>query len=112
MDTPEDTTITNPGDGSTGAATAQPWMQLPLRAFLTGQPVLPVAVTLSAGARIAPPVTGRTLLPPEPTGYGATARQRSRERYGRDRAEVEAAIRARHDGQPGPGGTGRREARP
>jgi len=48
VDTPEDTTITNPGDGSTGAATAQPWMQLPLRAFLTGQPVLPVAVTLSA----------------------------------------------------------------
>jgi len=47
VDTPEDTTITNPGDGSTAAATAEPWMQLPLRAFLTGEPVLPVAVTLS-----------------------------------------------------------------
>ena len=48
MDTPEDTTITNPVDGSTTADTAEPWMQLPLRAFLTGEPGLPVAVTLSS----------------------------------------------------------------
>jgi len=47
VDTPEDTTITNPVDGSTAADTAEPWMQLPLRAFLTGEPGLPVAVTLS-----------------------------------------------------------------
>ncbi len=59
---------------------------------LQGLDAYEVAVTLSTGARIAPPVTGRTFLPPEPTGYGATARQRSREHYGRDREEVEAAI--------------------
>jgi hypothetical protein len=78
---------------------------------LQGLAAYEVVATLSAGARIAPPVTGRTLLPPEPTGLGDAARQRSRERYGIDRAEVEAAIRARHDNRPGPGGFGRRETR-
>jgi hypothetical protein len=47
VDTPEGTTITNPVDGPTVADTAEPWMQLPLRAFLTEEPGLPVAVTLS-----------------------------------------------------------------
>src|SRR5207247_1726359 len=35
---------------------------------LQGLAAYEVAATLSAGARIAPPVTARTLLPPEPTG--------------------------------------------
>ena len=42
MDTLEDTT----GTADATAETA-PWMQLPLRAFLTGEPSLPVAVTLA-----------------------------------------------------------------
>jgi hypothetical protein len=45
VDTPEDTTTTTePSAGATAAA--EPWMQLPLRAFLTGDPGLPIAVTL------------------------------------------------------------------
>ena len=79
---------------------------------LQGLGAFEVVATLSTGARIAPPVTGRTLLPPEPTGQGATARHRSRITYGRDREEVEAAFRARHDGRPAAGGLGRREVRP
>jgi hypothetical protein len=70
-----------------------------------------VVATLSAGARIAPPVTARTVLPPPPTGLAAEVRARSRERYGRDRAAVEAAILARHTGRRPSGGVGRREAR-
>jgi hypothetical protein len=78
---------------------------------LQGLDAFEVAATLSTGARIAPPVTGRTLLPAQSTGRGEEVRQRSRERYGRDRGDVEAAIQARHAGRPVPGGVGRREAR-
>lgn len=70
-----------------------------------------VVATLSTGARIAPPVTGRTLLPRASTGLAEEARKRSRDRYGRDRAEVEAAILERHDGRRPTGGVGRREVR-
>jgi hypothetical protein len=76
---------------------------------LRGLPAYEVAATFSAGACIAPPVTARTLMPPAPTGLGQAARARSRERYGRDREEVEAAIRARHEDRMPAGGTGRRE---
>jgi hypothetical protein len=79
---------------------------------LQGLGAFEVAVTLSTGARVAPPVTGRTVLPPAPTGYGKAARQRSRERYGRDRAEVEAAIRARHEGRDNQPTTARRRVQP
>jgi hypothetical protein len=68
-----------------------------------------VAVTLSAEGRIAPPVTGRTLLPPPVTGVAEAAREHSRRFYGQDRHEVEAAIRARHAGTAGSGAVGRRE---
>jgi hypothetical protein len=81
-------------------------------ADLQGLGAFEVAATLSTGARIAPPATGRTLRPPEPTGQADVTRARSRQRYGRDRDEVEAAIRARHEGRPVPGGFGRRKARP
>jgi hypothetical protein len=78
---------------------------------LQGLSAFEVVATVSAGARIAPPVTGRTLLPPPATGLAEEARARSRERYGRDRSEVEAAIRARHEGRSPGGGLGRREVR-
>ncbi|GAA1795221.1 type IV secretory system conjugative DNA transfer family protein [Luedemannella flava] len=78
---------------------------------LQGLGAYEVVAKLSAGARIAPPATGVTVLPPEPTGFGKKARRLSRERYGEDRDVVEAAIRARHDG-PGPTGSlGRREVK-
>jgi hypothetical protein len=79
---------------------------------LQGLAAYEVVATLSAGARIAPPVTGRTLLPPTATGLAEEARRRSRERYGQDREEVEHAIQARHEGTMPAGGTGRRGARP
>lgn len=67
-----------------------------------------VVVTLAAGARIAQPATGVTLPPPPATGQAAAVRAHSRERYGRARSQVEAAIRARHGAQRGPGSVGRR----
>lgn len=78
-------------------------------ADLQGLGAYEVVASLSAGARVAPPATAITRLPPPPTGQGAAARQHSRERYGAAREEVEAAIRARHAGRPGPGAVGRRE---
>ncbi|TDO30686.1 type IV secretion system coupling TraD/TrwB family protein [Kribbella sp. VKM Ac-2527] len=78
---------------------------------LQGLGAYEVAVSLSAGARIAPPLTGQTLLPPAPTGNASAARQHSRQTYGRDLADVEAAIRERHEGRLPGGGTGRREVR-
>jgi hypothetical protein len=68
-----------------------------------------VVATLSTGERIAPPATATTLPPPPVTGQGEAARQRSRERYGVDRDQVEAAIRARHEGRRRPDAVGRRE---
>jgi uncharacterized protein DUF87 len=75
---------------------------------LQGLGAFEVVATLSAGARIAPPVTGRTLPASGGTGQAEAARQRSRERFGRDRKEVEAAIRTRHEGRPVAGGIGQR----
>ena len=54
---------------------------------------------LSTGAAVAPPASIRTLPALEPTGSAAEVRRRSRERYGRDAAEVERSIRARIEGQ-------------
>ncbi len=79
---------------------------------LQGLAAFEVVATLSTGGRIAPPVTARTLLPPEPTGLGDTVRARSRARYGRNREEVEQAIRARHESRLGAGELGRQEVRP
>ncbi len=70
-----------------------------------------VVASLSTGARVAPPVTGITLPPPPSTGQAAAAREVSRRRYGIDRQIVERQIRARHEGRPGSGAVGRREAR-
>ena len=69
-----------------------------------------VVARLTASGRATPPVTGTTLPPPAATGQAEIARSQSRAKYGISRAEVEAAIRARHVGRrPGSGTpTGRR----
>ena len=51
---------------------------------------------VSSGSMTSPPISIRTLPPPATIGSGERVRQLSRERYGRPRAEVEEAIRARH----------------
>jgi hypothetical protein len=63
---------------------------------LMGLGAYEIVATLSAGSRVAPPVTGRTLLPPPATGQAEAARTSSRQLYGVPRAEVEAAIQKRH----------------
>lgn len=70
-----------------------------------------VALSISVGGHVAPPATGVTLPAPEPTGSGERARALSRERYGRDRTEVEAEIRRRHGERPGQGSVGARRRR-
>src|SRR5664280_1594302 len=69
-----------------------------------------VVARLSAGGQTARPVTGSTLPAPAVTGQAATARLRSRAHYGTDRAEVEAAIQARHTRRVGGGPVGRRRS--
>ncbi|HEX9776009.1 MAG TPA: hypothetical protein VGB83_10580 [Actinomycetota bacterium] len=54
-----------------------------------------VALSINLGDRIAPPATGRTLPMTPSLGSAQRVRHLSRMRYGRDRAEVEAAIRER-----------------
>jgi hypothetical protein len=53
------------------------------------------------------PVTGRTLPPTAPTTDGATLAADSQQRFGVDRAEVEAALRRRISGGPQTRPTGR-----
>jgi hypothetical protein len=59
-----------------------------------------VVACLSAGGQTTRPVTATTLPSPAPTGQAATARLRSRARYGVAREAVEAAIQTRHTGRP------------
>jgi hypothetical protein len=77
-------------------------------ADLQGLEAYETVMTLSAGSRVAPPTTARTELPPPTTGQAEAARAQSRRHYGRDRAEVEAALRARHEGRVPRVGVGRR----
>jgi len=60
-----------------------------------------VMLALAQADRVAPPVTAVTMTPPPETGRGTAVRAAARMRYGRDRAEVDAAIRARHEGRAG-----------
>ena len=76
---------------------------------LQGLDAYEVVMTLSTGARVTPPVTGATELPPARTGMATEARARSREQYGADREVVEAALRERHGGRVVGGALGRRE---
>lgn len=63
----------------------------------------------AAGNRVLPPASMVTLPPGEPTGCGSLARSLSRQRYGRDLAEVERAMRERLNGRGAtPGGIKRR----
>ncbi len=78
-------------------------------ADLQGLGAYEVVVSLSAGSRVAPPATAVTLPPPPATGQAEVVRAASRERFGRDRDEVEAAIRRRHEGRRPAGAVGRRE---
>lgn len=66
-------------------------------------------MSLAAGAQTVAPVTGRTRPLPNALDAAVAVRQRSAARYGRDRAEVEAAIRARQ--QPPASGPVRRQRR-
>ena len=65
-------------------------------------------VAAAAGNRVLPPASMVTLPPSEPTGHGAAARALSRQRYGRDRTEVEQAMRDRLDRRPVGGDVKRR----
>ena len=54
-----------------------------------------VLMRLATKEGVSQPITGMTEPPSTPTGLAATARARSRERFGRPRADVEAEIEAR-----------------
>ncbi|HVX20464.1 MAG TPA: TraM recognition domain-containing protein [Acidimicrobiales bacterium] len=70
-----------------------------------------VVARLAADGRTAPPVTGRTRPAPPKTSDPEAIRERSRQRYGRPAAEVDAELRRRHEGAPvGPVGRQRRSA--
>lgn len=64
-------------------------------ADLSGLAAYEIAMRPCVGGATLSPVTGRTLPLPEPTRDGRTLAQAARERYGRPRAEVEAALVAR-----------------
>ncbi len=57
-------------------------------------------VGAAAGNRVLPPASLVTLPPGEPTGQGSIARALSRQRYGRDRTDVEQAMRERLKRRP------------
>lgn len=69
-------------------------------------------VTLSTGSRVAPPATGITREAPPVTSDGDAIRAGSRLRYGRDRAEIEAEMRRRHERPAGSGPLGRQRRTP
>lgn len=68
-----------------------------------------VAAQVCVKGRVLSPATGVTLPPPEKTELRNKAVNRSRQRYGRARQEVDAEIRRRHGERSGPGSVGRRE---
>ena len=74
---------------------------------LTGLGAHEVVATLAIGSRVAPPATGVTRPAPPVISDGAAIRERSRQHYGRDRAEIEAEMRRRHERPAGAGPVGR-----
>lgn len=62
---------------------------------LQGLEPFEVAVAVAVGPTTAQPATGVTLPLSPPTGRSAAVRAWSRQHYGRDRSEIEAALRAR-----------------
>ena len=71
-----------------------------------------VVVTLSVGSRVAPPATGITRPASPATADGTAIRERSRMQYGRDRADIEAEMRRRHERPAGNGPVGRQRRSP
>jgi hypothetical protein len=65
-------------------------------------------VSAAAGNRVLPPASLVTLPAGEPSGQASTARALSRQRYGRDRADVERGMRDRLERRPVAGGVKRR----
>lgn len=61
---------------------------------------------IATDSGIAPPVTGTTVLPPAPTGYGQRAREQARQRFGRPAAEIDAELVRRHRAQVSDGPIG------
>jgi hypothetical protein len=74
---------------------------------LTGLAAYEVALRLCAGNQVLPPTTGTTLPLPEPNSDPDKLRAASRQHYGRPRAEIEAAIEARTQGEAMPARVGR-----
>lgn len=70
---------------------------------LMGLPVFHAFAALVADGQVCRPATIATRALSEPTSNGQAARAASRQHYGRDRAEVDAAIRTRQQG-PAPSG--------
>lgn len=64
-------------------------------ADLQGLEPFEAAVAVAVGPTTAPPATGTTLPLVPSTGRSAAVRAWSRQHYGRDRSEIEAALRAR-----------------
>ncbi|PKV88177.1 type IV secretory system conjugative DNA transfer family protein [Streptomyces sp. TLI_146] len=78
--------------------------------LLTLEPRSAVAAVVTGG-QVSPPVTIATNPPPEPSGWGPTARAASRLAYGRDRAAVEQEIADRRQAsRPRSGARGARPA--
>jgi hypothetical protein len=76
-----------------------------LRPYLTAEDLqglgqFEVVAQLAVNQRVAPPATGVTLPPPAITHHGQAARAWSRQHYGMNRNDVEAAMRARHQVVP------------
>jgi DNA helicase HerA-like ATPase len=65
------------------------------------------AASISTGQRVAPPVTGVTRPMPPGNGQADVVREMSRQRWGRDRSEVEAELRQRLERPTGTGPVGR-----
>ena len=82
-----------------------------LRPYLTAEDLqglgqFEVATQLAANQRVVPPATGITLPPPAKTHRSQAALAWSRNHYGRDRGEVEAAMHRRHRVAPEAGPIG------
>lgn len=75
-------------------------------ADLMGLPAYEVAIRPCVNGQTRPPTTGTTLPLPEPLRDPRELAERSRQRYGTSRTEVEAALRARIE-TPGGGRIGR-----
>ena len=87
-----------------------------LRPYLTAEDLqgldrFEVVAQLAVGQRVAPPVTGVTLPPPEVLHRGKAAREWSRQRYGQDRSVIEAEMRSRHQVEAPDAPVGRRPRR-